>query len=44
MKQNNEKLNKAMHKFVGVFDKYENNKHNSQTKYRVSWVTILKSN
>ena len=40
MKQNNEKLNKAMHKFVGVFDKYKNNKHNSQTKYRDSQVTI----
>ena len=36
MKQNNEKLNKAMHKFAGVFDKYEKNKLNSQSKYRDS--------
>lgn len=36
MKQNNEKRNKAMHKFAGVFDKYENNKLNSQSKYRDS--------
>ena len=32
MKQNNKKFNNAMHKFVGVLDKYEVNEINPKKK------------
>ena len=33
MKQNNEKVNKVMHKFVGVLDRYEEIKYNIHTPF-----------
>ena len=32
-RQNNEKVNKAMHKFVRVFDRYEEIKYNIHTPF-----------